>query len=153
MIAEMTVRMDRSVDLDHHYISPGDFEVTANEKQYQFGFCLSNGYVHEEDPTIVSFTLEEPDYAAFPDMAELKNNLNKITKFDDFYIFTGEEEDPEINPVELLSFCIRSDNNVGDGISHNNVESSEYIRVIDNYEYEFLSPLLNDVNRKYHTVA
>jgi hypothetical protein len=124
MRAYITLQMDRPIDSDKHYISPGGYEVMAGGKNYQFDFNESYGSIDKERPDVISFELRDEDYDSFPDIKELREHLHEITELVECYVYTGENGEPEINPLKILSFCI-SDS--GTGKRSNLPESTEYI--------------------------
>lgn len=99
------IKMDRSCDPNKHYISPGGYEVRlGNGTCYQFDFNESFGGRSEEDDSILEFELRDEDIASFPNISELKEHLSEIVAMTEFFIYTGEHNDSEINPVKLISF-------------------------------------------------
>lgn len=110
MRAELSIKMDRPIIPMRHYICPGGYEVETNDgKTYRFDFLASEGYVNQNDNTIIDFFLYHSDTDSFPEMAELENHLNEIVKIVECFVYTGEYDDPEIKPVEILHFSIFTD--------------------------------------------
>ena len=100
---------DRPVDPKKHYISPGGFEIEfVGGKSIQFDFHDSYGNVSKENPTKIDFELCYLDTDAFPESKELENLLlsDKIKSIIEFFVYTGEDDDPEINfkKIELVEF-------------------------------------------------
>lgn len=62
------------------------------------------GNVDKDDPTILHAEVDHLDKDYSTDLS--KFNSKKIEAIEEFYIYTGEEEDPEINPVEVLSLTL-----------------------------------------------
>ena len=103
----MTIEFDRPVIAGNHYISPGSYEVIADGKNYRFDFNESSGYIDQNNPKLVHFELRDEDDITFPEINILRKKLHKITEFVECYVYVGEtEEDPEINPVAVKTFCI-----------------------------------------------
>lgn len=104
------VEMDREVDHKTHYISPGGYEITIGDSDVKrkFDFMTTYGTIMEDKKSIL-FELREFDYE-FSDSID-KFNLKELKdwKFTEFFIFTGEYDDPEINPVKIsrLTFIDR----------------------------------------------
>lgn len=62
------------------------------------------GSVNKDDPTILHAEVYTLDRNYSDDLS--KFNSDGLEKIEDFYIYTGEGDDPEINPVKLLSLSI-----------------------------------------------
>lgn len=151
MYAEITIRMDREIEPGKHYIMPGGYEVTASGKQYQFDFNDCYGHVDVHDKTLVHFIVRDEDDATFPGINELRKHFHQITGFTECFVYTGEYDEPEINPVELVDFSITDR-----GIEpvHETTPTSTAFVVVENcsgpgryweYRYEFQRPLLQSV--------
>lgn len=106
MRAYLSLKMDRPIDLDAHYISPGGYHVIAGEKEYGFDFNLSFGNIDDDDPTVIHFELRDADTDTFPEIGEMRKHLHEVNKFDECYVYTGEQGEPEIHPVKILEFII-----------------------------------------------
>lgn len=102
----LQLQMDRPIDKDRHYISPGGFEVVAGGKHYQFDFQDSSGVIDAKRNDVIGFTLTNPDYDSFPDMKELESHINEITELVECFVYTGEHNDAEINPIKILDITI-----------------------------------------------
>lgn len=103
----MSVEFDRSATREH-YISPGGYEVIAAGKNYQFDFLESIGMIDKKNPKVIHFECNYADLDSFPEMEELKKHLHEITDFIEFYVYTGEYDDPEIIPVKAMAVCIET---------------------------------------------
>lgn len=103
------VKFDRPIDPERHYISPGSYAFKANGKSYQFDFMDSTCHVNTINPSILEINVKNADYESFPDTKEFLKNLDKITEIEEFFIFTGEDDEPEIHPVKLISCSIEDD--------------------------------------------
>lgn len=125
MRANITLKMDRVIDPHRHYISPGGYEVIADGKSYQFDFMESCGSVSCDDKTIIAFCLSGEDKGAFPEIQELRERMNRINKLTECYIYTGEQDEPEINCLKILGFSIMDS---GTGIKQA-PESTPFIHV------------------------
>ncbi|MFR5150048.1 MAG: hypothetical protein ACLTER_11310 [Ruminococcus sp.] len=126
MEAYLRLKMDRLIQKDLHYISPGgyDFE-TEDGKIYGMDFTLSEGCIDTKDSSIIEFTLKHADYESFPEMAELRNRLEDIVQITEFYIYTGEDGEPEIRPEKILEFQIMDTGTGEKPLPH----STKYIHV------------------------
>lgn len=98
-----SIRFDREPIVGHHYISPGGFKMTACGKEYEFDFTGFSAGVDKEDPTVLKCVMSDLDVCGFPDAEKFKNVCNQIEKVNEFFVFTGEYDDPVIKPVELLA--------------------------------------------------
>lgn len=111
---QFQLKMDRKIDLNIHYLSPGGYEIEKDSITYNFDFCQSSGNVDANDDTVIVFEVSDFDeeYAKesgfsgeFKDPKELLGYC-----FKDFFVFTGEYNDAEINVVELLDLTFRFSN-------------------------------------------
>lgn len=100
----MDIKFDRPIDTDKHYISPGGYVFVSEGKVYQFDFMDYEGSVNKDDPTILHAEVYTLDRNYSDDLS--KFNSDGLEKIEDFYIYTGEGDDPEINPVKVLSLSI-----------------------------------------------
>lgn len=124
MEAYLRLKMDRPIQKDLHYISPGGYEFeTEDRKIYGMDFTLSEGCIDTKDSSIIEFTLKHADYESFPEMAELRNKLEDIVRITEFYIYTGEDGEPEIRPEKILEFQIT------DSGRKKNLHSTSYVHV------------------------
>jgi hypothetical protein len=100
----MRIQFDHAIELDKHYISPGGYIFVCNGKSYHFDFLDYEGSVDAEDPTIL--------YAEVYHLDENYSNklddfvAEELTTIEEFYIYTGEGNDAEINPIAVLSLII-----------------------------------------------
>lgn len=104
------IKFDRPIVRDMHIISVGGFEMAFdNGKTVRFDFLSFNGHIESDDPGVLNFELGGLDVDAFPDSEFLKTFAGRVTAIEEFYIYTGEAEDPEINPVELKALFLYND--------------------------------------------
>ena len=99
---------DRPIKKDLHYISPGGYEMVFNGKIIHFDFEDYEGWVDKKNPALLHIIQRNPDYSSFEDLNSLEpNDLLSLKKINEFFIYTGEAEDPEINPIKIekLEFC------------------------------------------------
>lgn len=105
-----TLQMDREIDKDKHYISPGgyEFKSSKNDESLQFDFCTYAGYVDVNDKTKILFECEFLDDESFPSIYEklTKSFCEDITEIVEFYIYTGEDEDPELNLSKIIDISL-----------------------------------------------
>ena len=127
----LTVRMDRPIT-DAHIISPGCYRLRFNEKQsISFDFTESEKIINPDDPSVITLQLTKldltyntgvsfwkDDYSDYYHIRELPScclsdyltdNIHKITAVDECYIYTGENDDPEINVKEILEMSFDVD--------------------------------------------
>lgn len=120
-----TFTMDRPIDKDKHYISPGGYEFRFGEESVQFDFFDSCGGIDPKDQKKVNFELRNLDIDEFPESEKLLSRqfLKTLTEIEEFYVYTGEEGDELINLEKVNSI----------GFSH---EDWEYVvpqRIINTY--------------------
>lgn len=98
------VQMDRPIDLDRMFISPGGFEFRfdSTSKTIAFDFGESELIANGD---ILSLSMRDLDTTEFPNSKKLGNLLlhKPIAKIPDFYIYTGDYDDDEINVVSVLA--------------------------------------------------
>lgn len=100
----ISLLMDRPIDKEKHYISPGGYEFNFNGKNIPFDFCTSAGSVCK-NPRMIEFELSDLDLDSFPEAKKLltKSNLKNVRKIEEFYVYTGEDKEPEIN-LERINY-------------------------------------------------
>ena len=100
------ILFDREIKKEH-YISPGGYEViTKDETTMQFDFCQFKGWISSDNSRILNCVFSDLDIDSFPESVNL--NPKEIMRISEFFVFTGEDDEPEIHPVKLLSleFCM-----------------------------------------------
>ena len=99
-----TIRMNREIDIYKDFISPGSYTIISNDKSHTFDFYACAAEVDEKDHCVVHVVAEDPDYDAFPDAIKItKQTLSNITKIPEFFVYTGEPDNPNCaTPVELM---------------------------------------------------
>lgn len=104
-----TVKMNREItEHDFELISPGSFSIVLNNNDV-VGFDFEDWSVDfsADDNCILTLNGRNLDVRNFPDAAELTmKDFVRLKSIDDFFIFTGEEGETDLAPVELLSCCI-----------------------------------------------
>ena len=105
-----TLQMDREIDPNMHYISIGGFEFLFRNG-VNIGFDFNNSIANvQRDPTVIKFECDDLDCDSFPEAALLGMLLSdsEVDRIEEFYVYTGEREEPEINPEKILSlsFCV-----------------------------------------------
>lgn len=104
-----TIQMDREIDPNLHYISIGGFELHfKNGANIAFDFNSSAAQI-QNDPSFIRFECDDLDFDSFPE-AELLGWMlenSEVKKIEEFYVYTGETGEPEINPkrIESVSFA------------------------------------------------
>ena len=105
-----TLQMDKEIDSNRHYIGIGGFEFCfRNGVNIGFDFNSSIANV-QKNPTTIKFECDDLDCDSFPEAALLEMLLSdsEVDRIEEFYVYTGEREEPEINPEKILSlsFCV-----------------------------------------------
>lgn len=94
----IVLEMDRPIDTDEHYVSPGGYEINGKP----FDFCEFEGNVDKDNPCILDCYLREFDGTLGDEDEEIVITEKDIKKgFTEFYVYTGEYDDPEINVKEV----------------------------------------------------
>ena len=104
-----TLQMDREIDPNLHYNSIGGFELQfSNGVAIAFDFNSSVANVLK-DPSFIRFECDELDFDSFPEAELLEWMLvhSEVQKIVEFYVYTGEEYEPVINPkhIDSMSFA------------------------------------------------
>lgn len=100
----LTLEMDREIDYDKHFITPGGYYMTdKNGREYAFDFFNTSGMKWSKNPFRIEYTCDGLDLDAFPNGNEIGNHLDSIVSFPECYVWTGEDGDPEINVKKVLS--------------------------------------------------
>lgn len=107
--ALLDIKMDRPIDIDKHYISPGGYEVSlSNGQSILFDFRTYEGNVDEHDSSILHCTLTNLDTDSFRNACDIFKFATHINKITECYVYTGDDDDEDaiINIEKLLSFEI-----------------------------------------------
>lgn len=105
-----SVRFDRKADPDIHYICPGGYEMELNGKSCMFDFERFYGRRNEQDQSVIAFEQYDLDTAAYPEAVNITpDDVKDLRSIKEFFIYTGEKGEPEINPVKLLSLAFGFD--------------------------------------------
>ena len=99
------VEFDREIDPDKHYIIPGGYEAVFDDgrslqfdfEDYEGGRNAGNGFVFE-------WMQKNPDTDTFKDIEKFnyRDFAEHFERFEEFFVYTGEADDPEIVPVKAL---------------------------------------------------
>ena len=105
------LQMDREIDKDKHYIiSPGgyEFKSSKSDEPSQFDFFDYAGYIDSNDKTKILFETELLDEQSFPGTIDKLNKsfCEDITEIVEFYVYTGEDEDPELNLSKIIDISL-----------------------------------------------
>ena len=106
-----SLKFDREIDKNKHYFSPGGYEFIFNGQEVMFDFCHYEGSVDKDDPKILHFEVTEPDVDSFPDLKHLEaDDFRYLDKITEFFVYTGEYDETEINPVAITQLGIEAYN-------------------------------------------
>lgn len=106
-----TLEMDRPVDFEKHYISPGSYELEKNGRICRFDFYESTMNEGRNNTLAVKVADFDEEYARDNDFKNEFDDYKDIFNFHytEFFIFTGEDNDEEINVSKLINltytFC------------------------------------------------
>ena len=104
-----TVEFDREIDPDKHYISPGGYEAKFNDgRTLQFDFEDYEGGRQAGNSKVLEWTQKNPDTSSFEEIGNFtyKDFVKHFEDFEEFFIYTGEAGEPEINPVKALDVTL-----------------------------------------------
>lgn len=111
-----TLKMDRPIDKETHYIMPGGYTVNGKA----FDFFSSSCRISEKDPTLLLCEVDE-----FQELPEGEgSSVSKMDMrkgFDEFFVYCGEKgEDAEIKPLEVrdLEFTFVDENGIAESVSY-----------------------------------
>ena len=110
----ISLKMDRPINPDIHYISPGGYEILfSNGELISFDFNLGYKKIDRTDDSIVHFAFYDLDTESFPDAERLCKNLlcSQVKEIVECYVYTGEEDgNAEINPINITELLFVIDN-------------------------------------------
>ena len=103
------LQMDREIDPNLHYISIGGFEIHfKNGVNIAFDFNSSVANIRK-DPSFILFECDDLDFDSCPeaDLLEWMLVHSEVEKIEEFYVYTGEEDEAVINPkrIDSMSFA------------------------------------------------
>ena len=109
MKMEIGLRMDREIQPEvGHYISPGSYGFDVSGRELRFDFMTSEGYIQDDDRRKIHFIMSDLDVGSFPEAKQLFDEqfYKTISGVTEIFVFTGEEDEPEINleSVEFIAF-------------------------------------------------
>lgn len=110
MISRMCfqLKMDRPIVIEGektYYISPGEYCVGG----ISFDFCDITWNRLEDDKRVICVEAKHLDIDSLPESEKLTLNFLRNHKFNEFFVFTGDTDDLEINPVEVVSLTVEDD--------------------------------------------
>lgn len=80
----LDVKFNRDID-PKDIIYSGSMYFTAKGKQYGMDFLDSYGSIDEKDKSILHWEFRNPDFGAFPEIAELSQHLSEIISIDECF--------------------------------------------------------------------
>lgn len=106
----MDIRFNRQVNPDKDFVSPGGYEMVIDGKSVRFDFTNYEGNVDKSDSSIVHMEATWLDTETFPESAKItKKMMKNITKISEFFVYTGEADETDLQPVELLAVTLYDD--------------------------------------------
>lgn len=111
------IKFDRAIDKLTHYISLGGYEIRIDNKNVQFDFEEYTGMIDENDQSILHCEMERLDTDTFPDAIMLEDATGPVEEIVEFYVYTGEHNDPDADPVPVALLSLEIVKNNGDKIS------------------------------------
>lgn len=94
---------------DRHYISPGSYGIMIGNKDVYFDFLEYTGSIQSDK--VIHAEVRELDIQAFPDSKKITRKNFRNNPFVSFYIYTGEDCQPEIVPYKLLGLTAEFEEN------------------------------------------
>lgn len=101
-----TFKMNKPIDDDKIFISPGGYEMTFGGWDMQFDFENSAGDIDDNDKSIIHFEQRNLDIGSFPDAKALDNIdfLQTLEKIKDFYVDIEGPNDLNLESIISVSF-------------------------------------------------
>lgn len=121
------VRMNRDINPEKDYVSPGGYEMVMDGKKINFDFEEYIGGRVKEDDSLLEIEVKNPDWNTFPEMKDItKDMLRNITEITEFFVYTGEPGESDLKPISLeyVSFVFPYDNWEEIQVAQNVVESA-----------------------------
>ena len=98
------VKFDREDDADKYCICLDGYTMTFGGRTVSFCFDDYYGNIDHNDRSVVHFVQSHLDVESIFEAADIKSDdVRKLEKIDDFEIYTGEDDGPEISPVKIMS--------------------------------------------------
>lgn len=130
----LTLKMDRLINTDKHFLFPGGYELRfGNGKTVAFDFIESYGNVNKVDKSVVQFELSNLDIASFPEAVKLADYLvgSKVAEIVECYIDIDEEDgNEEINPLAITEMFFL----ISDGENEITVEIGD--KILSTYHFD-----------------
>lgn len=104
-----SVKMNRKVDREKDYISPGGYVFNMANKVISFDFENYSVGIDKDNPSIIHIEGKCPDVDVYPELLNVTPDmLARIIEIPEFFIFTGEPGETDLKPVKLLKcgFCL-----------------------------------------------
>lgn len=107
-----TLEMDRPIEKGKHYVSPGGyclrFNTPRGPREVNFDFLDFEGTIVKEK--FLECNVYNLDVDSFEGSAELLSLLrNSNYDWVEFFVYTGEYEDPKIQPVRAFNILIEGE--------------------------------------------
>lgn len=93
-----TLHMDRTFLPEEHYVVPGRFVLEASDEEIFFDFCETSKNCDGNNVTYKHVSLEINE---FPEASKLTVEIMENCKFKEFFIYTGDSNDAEINILKV----------------------------------------------------
>ena len=107
MIMEADIRFDREIWMEEGYcIVLGGYEMRIGGKDFSFDFRNCDMEVDEDDPTVLHCVMYRLNTLHSPESEPLNHAEGSVEKVQAFIVYTGDEDEPEISPLELLSLSL-----------------------------------------------
>lgn len=101
------IRMSRPIDKENDYICPGGYRMTMGGKSIMFDFEDTYGYILDDDPSVIHVECRNPDHYTYKDLDLVTEEmLEQVTEIQEFFVYTGECDETDLKPVELISCSI-----------------------------------------------
>lgn len=96
------IRFDHLVILEKDYISTGGYECKSGDTVIAFDFENTEMAANDDNALVLDVMQKNPDYEAFEDLGKLTARmLRNISGFPEFYVYTGEPGESDLEPVAV----------------------------------------------------
>lgn len=100
------IKMNRAIDPNKDFISPGGYEMVMDGKTVTFDFEDYTGGRSADDASILEVEVKNPMYGVYPEMEQITEQmLENVSEIKEFFVYTGEPGETDLRPVSLKSVC------------------------------------------------
>ena len=99
------IQFNRDIDASKDFVTFGDIDFTANDKEYRFEFFECESHIDRNEPNMLHVFMKAPDYSSECLEALEFDDLESVSEVKDIEIYTLETEKPLlVTGIEEISF-------------------------------------------------